>query len=109
MMGSESPKTNYRLLRIAESICSSVLTDGFCGPRNCPDCRCWNIARAVVQGLENQSDPCLRDAWPNIHASEFETDEIERRAYLQRLCVAIRTKRDELTAEHEATNQSVSG
>jgi hypothetical protein len=89
------PKTNWRLLRIAENICSCLLTDGFCAPKNRPDCRCWIAARAAVQGLENQADPCLEEAWPN------ESTEA-RRARLWSLIRAIRNRHDELTEEHRA-------
>jgi hypothetical protein len=94
------PKTNWRLLRIAESICSCVLTDGFCGPKNRPDCRCWTAARAAVNGLSNQANGCLDEAWP--HA--WNTD--ERRANLDSLVRSILTKDDELTAMHRAEQKS---
>jgi hypothetical protein len=86
-------KTNWRLLRIAEQICSCLLTDGFCGPQNRPDCRCWTAARAAVQGLENQSDPALEAAWPLLGREE-------RRGRLNALVEAIKYKKDELTDEH---------
>lgn len=89
-------KTNWRLMRVAESICACVLTDGFCIPKNKPDCRCWTAARAAVEGLGNQANPCLDEAWPRM----WNTD--ERRANLNALCKAILTKEDELTAMHRA-------
>lgn len=95
----EAPKTNWRLLRIAESICSCLLTDGFCGPRSRPDCRCWTAARAALQGIENQADPVLADAWPNL-------SEEARRAMLQSLVGAIRLRADELTQEHLAQREN---
>lgn len=88
--------TNWRLLRIAESICSCLLTDGFCGPKNKPDCRCWIAARAAVQGLEIQADPALEEAWPSMWNKD------ERRTRLNQLCKTILTKEDELTAMHRA-------
>lgn len=88
------PITNWRLLRIAESICSCLLTDGFCGPKNKPDCRCWIAARAAVNGFSNQSDPALQEAWPHMW------DKNERRARLNQLCNAILRSEDELTAMH---------
>jgi len=91
-----NPKTNWRLLRIAESICSCVLTDGFCGPKNKPDCRCWTAARAAMDGLKLQANPCLQEAWPRA----FNDD--ERRGNLNLLVRAILTKDDELTAMHKA-------
>lgn len=93
---SDAPKTNWRLLRIAESICSCLLTDGFCGPKNKPDCRCWIAARAAVNGLSNQANQCLADAWPR----QFNDD--ERRSNLNLLVKAILSKDDELTAMHKA-------
>jgi hypothetical protein len=93
---AESPKTNWRLLRIAESICSCLLTDGFCGPKNKPDCRCWIAARAAMNGIINQANPCLLEAWPRM----FNDD--ERRGNLNMLVKAILTKEDELTAMHKA-------
>lgn len=90
------PKTNWRILRVAESICSCVLTDGFCGPKNKPDCRCWIAARAAVQGLMNQANPVIDEAWPRM----WNTD--ERRANLNALVKAILSKDDELTAVHRA-------
>lgn len=92
---SERPKTNWRLLRIAESICSCLLTDGFCGPKHRPDCRCWIAARAAVNGLSNQANPCLQEAWPRMF------NEDERRGNLNMLVKAILTKEDELTAMHK--------
>ncbi len=93
---SDAPKTNWRLLRIAESICSCLLTDGFCGPKQRPDCRCWIAARAAVNGLSNQANPCLLEAWPR----QFNDD--ERRGNLNMLVKAILMKEDELTAMHKA-------
>lgn len=98
----DQPKTNWRLLRIAESICSCLLTDGFCGPKNRPDCRCWIAARAAVDGLRNQSKPCLQEAWPRM----FNDD--ERRGNLNLLVKAILSKDDELTAMHRAEAMEVS-
>lgn len=92
------PKTNWRLLRIAENICSCVLTDGFCGPKHRSDCRCWTAARAALQGLSQQANPCLAEAWP-------EATEDERRARLDDLVRAIRTKQDGLTLEHLAEQE----
>lgn len=89
------PITNWRLLRIAENICSCVLTDGFCGPKNRPDCRCWTAARVALQGLSQQANPCLADAWPDL------TNEEDRRDRLNDLVRAIRDRQDELTAEHK--------
>lgn len=89
-------KTNWRILRIAESICSCVLTDGFCGPKNRPGCRCWLAARAAVQGLQNQANACIDEAWPRM----WNTD--ERRSNLDALAKAIITAEDELTAMHRA-------
>lgn len=36
------------LAHAAEAACSYYLTDGFCGPRNCQQCKCWDQARAVM-------------------------------------------------------------
>lgn len=99
---ADHPKTNWRLLRIAESICSCLLTDGFCGPKNKPDCRCWIAARAAVNGLSNQATPCLQDAWPRM----FNDD--ERRGNLNLLIKAILSKDDELTAMHRAEASELS-
>lgn len=85
-------KHNWRLLRIAESICSCLLTDGFCGPEHRPDCRCWIAARAALQGLRNQSDPCLEDAWPTMPKEG-------RRPRMEALCDAIGLKQDDLTEQ----------
>lgn len=93
---SDEPVTNWRLLRIAESICNCVMTDGFCGPKHKPDCRCWRAARAAVNGLSLQANPCLAEAWPRMW------NEDERRANLDALVDAILTKEDELTAMHRA-------
>lgn len=91
---------NWRLERIASSICSCVLTDGFCSPRNKPDCRCWTAARAAVNGLENQSDPALKEAWPDVSQGDGDTrDNAARRARLNALCKAILSREDELTEE----------
>jgi hypothetical protein len=90
------PKTNWRLMRVAESICSCLLTDGFCAPKHKPDCRCWAAARAAMEGLRSQSNPCLDEAWPR----QFNTD--ERRGNLNLLVKAILNKEDELTAMHRA-------
>lgn len=87
-------RNNWRLLRIAESICTCLMTDGFCGPQDKPDCRCWIAAQAAVQGLANQSNPCLKEAWPSL-------GEYEARERLDALVKAIREKSDELTARHQ--------
>lgn len=93
---TDAPKTNWRLLRIAESICSCLLTDGFCSPKHNQDCRCWIAARAAVNGLSNQATPCLQEAWPRM----FNDD--ERRGNLNLLIKSILAKDDELTAMHRA-------
>lgn len=96
-MRSMTGHNNYRLLRIANELCSCELTDGFCAPQNKPDCRCWRLAQLSVQGLRKQSDPCLADAWAEVVPSRFETNELERRSLLLSLCTAIASKEDELT------------
>lgn len=88
--------TNWRLLRVAGHICNSVMTDGFCNPKFKPDCRCWSAARAAIDGVKNQADPALDEAWPHMW------DKHERRARLEQLCSAIKNGEDELTAMHRA-------
>lgn len=85
------PATNLRILRIAEHICSCVLTDGFCGPKNRPDCRCWVAARAALEGVRAQANPVLSEAWPALP---------DPRDHLEALVDAIRYREDDLTREH---------
>lgn len=94
---SDKPIANLRLLRIAEEICSCVLTDGFCGPKYRPDCRCWIAARVAVRGLMHQADPCLEQAFASYSSISTEA----RRSIVESLGRAILERRDELTAEHE--------
>lgn len=101
-----SVNANYRLERIADEICSCELTDGFCGPRNRPGCRCWKLARLAIRGLRTTSNPALRDAWPEYREDDMR-DEAIMRGKLDALCNAILNKRDELTVEHEGASQMV--
>lgn len=41
-------KLQPALAHAAEAACSYYLTDGFCGPRNCRQYKCWDRARAVM-------------------------------------------------------------
>ena len=91
----ETPKWNYRLERIAETICSCDMTDGFCAPRHNPDCRCWRYAKLAVQGLRNTANPALAEAWPDA-------SEDQRRVRLNRLLDAILNRSDERTAKMAA-------
>jgi hypothetical protein len=92
---------NLRLLRIAECICSCVLTDGFCGPAHKPKCRCWDAARAAVQGLKNQANPSLVPGWEVTHAAYLARDKADPRKVIEAVCDGILARRDELTKEHE--------
>ena len=63
------------LLYAAELACIYKLTDGFCHPRNRPECRCWDAANAVMKatGLSAQAvhwifqhiDKIEKDAMPD--------------------------------------------
>lgn len=54
----------------AEAICIYHRTDGFCSPRNCENCKCWDLANTVsdATGLSY-----LAIAWILSHKSHIET------------------------------------
>ncbi len=51
------------LARIAETLCVCDMTDGFCLPRNKPQCRCWKLARAVYRTIGDAPNPVLQEGW----------------------------------------------
>lgn len=42
-------KETPALAHAAEAACSYYLTDGFCMPRSCQGCKCWDRAKAAME------------------------------------------------------------
>jgi hypothetical protein len=90
---------NRRLERVAKEVCDCVLTDGFCIPNRNPRCRCWDVARAAVRGVMNQSNPAMFPGWEVTHAAFRAKDKADPRNVLNALCEGILTHEDDLTLE----------
>ena len=71
--------------RIAAALCVTHLTDGFCMPRNKPDCRCHSLAKAVTAELRRLPDPCFRAGWEVTHKAYVRHDKADPRDVLNAL------------------------
>lgn len=53
-------KSNLRALRaMAEHICVTRLTDGFCRSENKPECKCWTDAGGLLRSLDSVGVQCV--------------------------------------------------
>lgn len=59
------------LARAAEAACIYDMTDGFCRPRNAPDCRCWKAAEVVMEATGMSA---LAVAWVFRHKRRIEQE-----------------------------------
>lgn len=56
---------------LAHALCIYGLTDGFCTPRNCQGCKCWKVARTLINETGCHSMSVTDWVWVIEHQSQI--------------------------------------